>query len=62
MTDPRPIGEIAREVTRGIWLSAIDTCPDMTARRRRIEAARFKGILTAAEAAEKLAIVEALAA
>ncbi len=62
MSDARPIGDITRDITRGIWLSSIDTCPDLAARRRRIEAARFKGILSPAEAAEKLAIAEAMAA
>lgn len=62
VSEARPIGEITHEITRGIWLGSIDTCPDLTARRHRIATARAKGIITPDEAAAKLAIAEALAA
>lgn len=58
MSDARPIGSIVR----GLVLSAIDTCPNLETKRERIRIALNCGILTDEEAAEKLAIVERMAA
>ncbi|WP_333571329.1 hypothetical protein [Sphingomonas sp.] len=58
MTDAKPIGIIVR----GLVLSAIDTCPCLRTKLERIKIAERCGIITPEEAAEKMAIVERMAA
>lgn len=61
-SDPRQIGDVVRDVVRGIVLAQINTCPDRDARRRRVNIAHAEGLITDAEAAEQHAILKGLAA